>query len=668
MTNEIKSNFSATAQVFRKKKMDESGAVESQAATQDDLFIPYYTATVDTKALMKPSYDFKSLRNLVADNSTLPPCVAAMEVNIDGTGFTIQPSGKTKRAVDESLAKELEKANTVAVDQLDTSKQTKDKLLPQDKQNPKPQDTAVVLPMKKVEPVDDDELFGGGMGGPDPEELAKENHQKALDALRLEGEGIGELFNECYPNTSFLSVRREMRRDQEEVGIAYLEVIRSATDEIVFLRRVIPETIRLVKLETVKVPVVKKVVRNGSEFDVTVLVSERRYAEIQGTSLHYFKEYGASRDLNRRTGEWAAQGARLAVEDRATELIEFGVVSDPNSSYSIPRWVSQAPAIIGQRESEELNLSYFDNGGVPPVVMTLVGGQFTPESKELLEGMFSGRARSKLSGAVVEVIPTSGSLDSDAKATLTVERFGSESQSDSMFDQYDTKCEVKIRGAFRLPPIFVGKTEEYNYATAFASYMVAEEQVFAPERREFDEIINSTIMRDPSMGAGKYVFVSNPLTVKDIETQLRVLEFAVNLKAITNESYIRSVNSLTNLDLEFSGKEPSTTDLASMLGLAAVTPLSPVGGEQQKLDANGKPVVDPAVTKKDMEKVVKLSYDVSRVMTEDTTPVFKAMVTKAVSELPEVMKPVLRSMVARDLLSAGMKGEAHKLIESNLDL
>lgn len=44
--------------------------------------------------------------------------------------------------------------------------------------------------------------------------------------------------------------------------------------------------------------------------------------------------------------------------------------------------------------------------------------------------------------------------------------------------------------------MFIGKAADYNFATAYTAYMVAEAQVFLPERDEFDNnMINATIVK-----------------------------------------------------------------------------------------------------------------------------------------------------------------------------
>jgi capsid portal protein len=55
-----------------------------------------------------------------------------------------------------------------------------------------------------------------------------------------------------------------------------------------------------------------------------MMVRERRFAQLlEQKTLVYFKEFGASRDLNRTTGKWAAPGAKLPVHLCATEIMHF---------------------------------------------------------------------------------------------------------------------------------------------------------------------------------------------------------------------------------------------------------------------------------------------------------------------------------------------------------
>ena len=106
--------------------------------------------------------------------------------------------------------------------------------------------------------------------------------------------------------------------------------------------------------------------------------------------------------------------------------------------------------------------------------------------------------------------------------------------------------EEHVRVGFRLPPLFLGKAVDYNFATAQTSYMVAEAQVFLPERAEFDEMINKTIMKE--LGLKTLKFKSKPITLKDVATQLKALE--LSMPVATRETFLKEMNTISDMTLE----------------------------------------------------------------------------------------------------------------------
>jgi capsid portal protein len=178
--------------------------------------------------------------------------------------------------------------------------------------------------------------------------------------------------------------------------------------------------------------------------------------------------------------------------------MHFQVIPDAHTPYGVPRWINQMPSVLGSRKAEEFNLEFFDNGGVPPVMILLQGGTLGSETRKAIEQMSTGEAKTNNRMQILEVEPTGGSLSQTPQAKVTVERFGGDRTTDSMFEKYDERCEERVRRAFRMPPIFVGQSKDYNFATAFASYVVAEAQVFKPERDAFDEIFTMRLL--PAMG------------------------------------------------------------------------------------------------------------------------------------------------------------------------
>lgn len=385
-----------------------------------------------------------------------------------------------------------------------------------------------------------------------PEGMAEDQAEKD----RLEA-----FFDEPYPGESFVTMRRKLRVEMEQTGYGFLEVVENTEKTIIFLRNIDVATVRLVQYDA-PVPVEKEVVRNGEAVKAKFWVRERRFVQMIGQKLIYFREYGSTRQLNRETGAWG--GDEIPLEMRASQLLMFSVDDDPTSPYGLPRWINNTPSVLGGRKSEEFNLEFFDSGGLPPAIIFIQGGSLTKPMEDQLLHYLGGGAKSKYRAAVVSVQSTSGSLETAGKVDVRVERFGDSRQSDAMFQTYEENSTKRVQAAFRLPPIFFGQAQDYSFASAMTSYRVTEAQVFGPERMEFDEIINHTVMR--GLGAKTYLFKSRQIILRDPQTQMEGLLGAED--KIDGEDFIKSINDLTGLNLTFSQE---AADRAHERALAGVT-------------------------------------------------------------------------------------------------
>jgi PBSX family phage portal protein len=359
---------------------------------------------------------------------------------------------------------------------------------------------------------------------------------------------LKEFFGEPWPGESFTTIRKKLRRDIEKTGNGYLEVIPNAADEIVYVRHMDAKMTRILLLDD-PVPVDKQVMRRGKLTTIKTMVRERRYCMMANLNrLRYFKEFGSSRDLDFKTGRWAKPGERLPAENRATSVIHFTAQPDIYTPYGLPRWIAQTPSVVGSRKAEEFNVDFFDNGGVPPILILLQGGILTTTTKGALEERVNQGAKKANRVQVIEMEPTGGSLDSANTGKITVERFGHDRQNDSMFEKYDDKCELRIRRSWRLPPIFVGQAHDYSFATAYASYSVAEAQVFRPQREEFDEVISIRLL--PVMGYRGYRMISKPLHINDVNAQLKGVDQAVRTNHVAPDDVIAAINDICGLSLK----------------------------------------------------------------------------------------------------------------------
>lgn len=354
------------------------------------------------------------------------------------------------------------------------------------------------------------------------------------------------LFEEPYPNLSLVTIRRKLRRQMESVGYGFLEVLRTLAGDVVGLRNVETAHVRMVKLDA-PIQVEKTVERDGKEIKLKLWERERRFAQTVALKQQvYYREYGTSRQINRDTGDWESTDKPVPPDKRGTELLCLGINPDVTTPYWLPRWINQLPSVVGSRAAEEQNLQFLDAGGLPPAIVFIQGGTLIKDTSDQLRMYLSGLNKNKNRAVVVEVQSSSGSLDAAGKVDVKVERFGSAQSQDAMYTIYDESTKEHVRIGFRLPPLFLGYAADYNFATAQTSYMVAEAQVFSPERTEFDEMINKTIIKEMKLKTLK--FKSKPITLKDVETQLKALELAAQIA--TRESYLKEVNTAASMDLE----------------------------------------------------------------------------------------------------------------------
>lgn len=525
----------------------EKAMLESKALQiEDDPFVQLDIQTLGEKnQILEPTYHPVTLTALTHQNNTLLQAVAAMEINIDGTGYEIQRK--------------------------------------------------------------------------DGEDMSEEDDKKARK--------FKEFFDEPWPGESMTTIRKKVRRDIESCGNGYLEVIRNQAGDITFIRHIEAKMMRMLRLDQ-PTPTNRKIIRGGKEITMKVMDRRRRYVQVVGRSkVSFFKEFGIMDVLDSVSGKWKADpevgsmgsvtGEPNAVTNKdlyvtevkrgqeANELIHFTAIPDVLTPYGVPRWINKLPATLGSRKAEEFNLEFFDHGGLPPAMILIMGGQLSNESRTELTNYLAGKAKMKQRGVITEIFAASGDLGSAGNVKVSVERFGDERQKDSLFQSYDANCADHIRTGFRLPPMFLGLSEAYNFATAYTAYMIAEAQVFQPERSEFDEIINLKLMKELDAN-DEYVYRSRGLNVVDVEQKLKGLELSKDYMNPT--SFIAAMNEIVRGDfVPKEGIDDEQLEMRVQEELASVTGAAERRDAKRQRTEEGEPVVDKRG--EGQGRVLKMQYD-----------------------------------------------------------
>jgi len=365
---------------------------------------------------------------------------------------------------------------------------------------------------------------------PTPDEVQAEK-RRLTEEMRIEKRRLERFFDFACESMSFTTLRRRLRNDYELLGNAYIEVLRNGAGEIAEFTYIPGYTMRITQADVDLTPVETK--RKISEFDYEKVTRERhlrKYVQVVEGRLAFFKDLGDPRIISKKSGIVfpsieALKGAD-ASDVPATEIMHFRVHSG-RSAYGIPRWIGALLSVLGSRQAEEVNSLYFDNKGVPPLAILVSGGKLGQATVKRLESFVENEIKGRRNFhkiLVLEAESQGQSLDSGGTTKIALEPLTAAQHNDALFQQYDVRNMDKIGMVFRLPRLLRGDVQDVNRATAEAALEFAEQQVFSPEREEFDFTINRRILSE--LNAKFWTFRSNAPVMRnpgDLSTAIALL-------------------------------------------------------------------------------------------------------------------------------------------------
>ncbi len=349
---------------------------------------------------------------------------------------------------------------------------------------------------------------------------------------------------------SLVTVVGKQLRDREAVGFGFTEVIRDRAKRIALLRNAPAISMRL----TGKHPDEVKVDFDLKRGKRTVVVSEykkfRKYVQIISGVTIYFREFGDPRPMNSVTGYYKGE-AGYTSDSPATEIWQWKLPS--NCPYGLPRWIAQIPAMIGSRESEEVNMRYFEDNTIPPVMITVAGGRLTGTSFQEINKVINsdqGKARQNKMILLEAVGEGDGIGDKASTIQIKVDKLTSERPSDGLFKEYKEGNQADLRSAYRLPPISVGMSQDANFATANVSQFVAETQVFAPARTKIDEMLNINMVNSRNgLNLKTVKLVARTPTISSPDAVMKALTALNVIGAVTPRMAQMVANTMLQIEL-----------------------------------------------------------------------------------------------------------------------
>lgn len=471
---------------------------------------PMFEDAVRRGWLIEPPFNYRRLSQIFNESDILLSVTGAMETNIAAFGVALVPCDAEAHRNAESIAEDG--------------------------------------PATEVE-------GDGGPGaepGPIGKGRARENVREEIEAekkrLSLWLENAGEL-------ESLVSIARRTRIDQEVFGDGYWELRRDAKGRLAAISHVPAYYVRKGPLDTKRTVVRIKIRDEQGRWRTRVSYQRfRKMAQWVNGRIVWFKEHGDPRKLNFETGEYDES---TQPELCATEMLCFSAYV-PDSIYGRPRWRGNANDVTGRANASALNNDTLDNRGIPPYLLLVSGGQLVGDQgrsvTETIREHFLACKQPENWNVPLVLNAQSSSYNSPAgdgpaaPVRIEVEDLTKALQNDAHFVTYRESVVKDVAMAYRLPDIYLGRGANYNRATAMAAKEVAEEQVFAPERAMFDDIMNRRLL--PELGAVHWKFKSNGPPLLDEERLTRLLELGIKGFSLTPAQIASVIEPLLGIRLE----------------------------------------------------------------------------------------------------------------------
>lgn len=208
-----------------------------------------------------------------------------------------------------------------------------------------------------------------------------------------------------------------------------------------------------------------------------------------------------------------------------------------------------------------------------------------------------------------------GSTGGSANVRIEAKPLREARNEDAMFIEYEKGNAEKLRMSWRLPPITIGGVTEYSRAVADTARRLAEEQIFEPERRAEDWHWSRLLRR---MGMILHEFQTNSPNVTNDEDLIQVMATAERSGAMTPRIATRLLSEMLGLTVPKADEKEVPPDVPFSLTMAKEVKnlAKPNEVGQQVTALKSMEMDDPVET---LFTVVKSRYGITRSDFQDKT-------------------------------------------------
>lgn len=356
-------------------------------------------------------------------------------------------------------------------------------------------------------------------------------HETEIKKEKTDLKGFLELTN---PDDDMTALRRKTRKDIEIQGNGYWEVLVALDGSLAGLNYIRAKHMRITKQDIEFTEIKKKYLDDDLDWQTKTFFKKfRRFVQRVGSNTIFFKEWDDPRLIDKTSGEVITNPTPSDVKNKAATGIVHIKIQSGHTVYGLPRFIGNLFSIFGSRASDVINYQTFKNNNVPSMIISVSNGMLTQDTIDRVQEYVNSHIKRSDNWSkflILEAETQDEESQNQGAMKIDITPLTSQQHQDQLFQKYDENNSDKIRRSFRLPQIFVGKTETITRASSESSRQLAEEQVFSPEREEIDRTINSILLH---FGVKYHTIKSNSPNVTDDQALTKILSGAEKSGALT---------------------------------------------------------------------------------------------------------------------------------------
>lgn len=307
-----------------------------------------------------------------------------------------------------------------------------------------------------------------------------------------------EFLRNLNPSKTITEVNDQVMVDHEAMGNGYYEVIRDKEGENVVGMEHIPAHTMRAHEDT------------------------NKYAQVRGKNKAWFKRFGYDKDVHVKTGEYHALNS-LDPKDRATEVIHLKNYTSRSDYYGIPDVIPSLSAILGDKERQEYNTSFFDNHAIPAYAVTVTGAELDEETERQIQKFFQQDVK-KSNHSTLVLTGKKGDDYSGEPIEFKFEALSTDVK-EASFRMFRQDNRDEVLSAHGVPPYRAGITVEGQMggSSASESTEIYKQSIIKPRQEILESRINRFILQD-GLGVTDWRFRFEEIDTRDEDKEIERLK------------------------------------------------------------------------------------------------------------------------------------------------